>query len=48
MFLLYFYSSIMVLLTIYMIVERKKLLFYKEINQMKRQEAHVAEAPSPA
>ena len=47
MFLVYLYSSIAVLLAIYAIVERKRLLFYKEINQMKQEKGHVAKVHVP-
>ena len=37
MFLVYLYGAIAVILTVYIIVEKKRLLFYKEMNQMKRE-----------
>jgi len=45
MFLIYFYSALAVILVIYMVTERKRLLFYKEVNQMNRQEEYSAEMP---
>ena len=45
MFLLYFYSILAVILVIYMVAERKRLLFYKEVNQMNRQEEYSAQMP---
>ena len=45
MFLLYFYTVLAIILSVYMIVERKRLLFYREINQMKHRVANVAEIP---
>ncbi len=45
MLLLYFYSALAVVLMIYMVAERKRLLFYKEVNQMKRREAYSVQIP---
>lgn len=35
MFLVYLYGGIAMILTVYTIVEKKRLLFYKEMNQIK-------------
>jgi len=45
MFLIYFYSALAVILVIYMVTERKRLLFYKQLNQMNRQAECSAEMP---
>ena len=35
MFLVYLYGSIAIILTVYTVVEKKRLLLYKEANQIK-------------
>ena len=45
MFLIYFYGILVTLLLSYLVIEKKKLLFYKEINQIRCQEAYSIEIP---
>ncbi len=47
MFLVYVYGGIALVLAIYAIVEKRRLLFYKEVNQMKREKDHVAKVHVP-
>ena len=43
MFLIYFYSTLAVILMMYMVIEKKRFLTYKIVNQLKYQEEYSAE-----